>query len=541
MSMTRYPYLLVNARVITLDPSCPRADAIYIDGSRLRFVGRRQTLSASSRGLHIVDCRGAAIIPGIHDAHMHLRAMAGGALSIDCSPEAAGSIEALVSNLSARARLVKPGTWLRAVGYRESELAERRHPNRWDLDRVSREHPLRLTHASLHVAVVSSLGLRMAGITRESSPISGGTIERDSTGEPTGVLFGYNRYLSRVLPRHSAEEFELGVKTAAGNLLRQGITAVTDASPDNGISEWKLISSWQERGLLPLRVCMMTSAESGPAIAQMEANETLLPGPVKIMQSQSGGQLCPSPEILAETVTELHRQGFCTAIHALDEAEILSAIHAIEAALIANPRRLGHRVEHCAVCPPAFKDEIVKVGAAVTTNPAFLHYGGSRYLCEHDSHKWDWIYPVGSLSRRGIKVAAGSDSPVAPVNLGASIHAMVTRESREGHIIAAKEVVTRLEALNILCRHGTELMPRAWPIGQLKPGNWADFVILNGNPTSVSHDALLALRPLACILGGNLVWWDPTTSDLDLSKLPSDQGNVNGASRDPGRRVTSGR
>ena len=173
------PLVLHNAVIETLDPASLRAVALLVRDGRIACVGSDAEVRAAAGGrFDAEDCGGDLLIPAFIDAHIHLLSYAASLAAVDCTPAAAPTIAALCAIVAARARRTPAGAWIRAVGYRESELAERRHPTRWELDAAAPANPVRLQHASGHGCVLNSSALARVGISGASDEPTGGHIGR---------------------------------------------------------------------------------------------------------------------------------------------------------------------------------------------------------------------------------------------------------------------------------------------------------------------------------------------------------------------------
>jgi predicted amidohydrolase YtcJ len=206
--------VLKNARVITLDAARPFAEIVAVEGDTISFVGGQAELEACvGTGTKVIDCGGRALLPGFHDAHLHLFSLFKKLLSIDVSPAAARSIADIKNIIRTQAAATPPGTWLSGTDYEEFYLEGGRCPHRWDLDEAAPDHPVILSHRSLHACVLNSMALSLAGIGRDTSEPPGGRIERDlATGEPNGILIDMLSYIrSGVMPALSESELEKGV------------------------------------------------------------------------------------------------------------------------------------------------------------------------------------------------------------------------------------------------------------------------------------------------------------------------------------------
>ena len=244
--------LLVSARVLTMDPANPRTSFVAVKDGRILATGNADAASQfKGRGTREIDCQGMTLMPGFNDAHCHLMALASSLVSVDCRLDVTGSISEIVEAISQHAQS-QQGGWIRAFGYDEFHLTERRHPTRWDLDRAAPFHPVRLDHRTGHASVLNSRALELVNITKDTPGPSDGVVERDQdAGEPTGVLFEMGDYLRRCVGTHRDEETFLdGISKANGLLLSRGITSVQDASPGNDVHRWQTFAPPERRALL---------------------------------------------------------------------------------------------------------------------------------------------------------------------------------------------------------------------------------------------------------------------------------------------------
>ena len=208
--------ILINANAITMDPAQPLASLVAIKEDRIAAVSGDALLD-QLRGprTQIIDCAGRTLVPGFIDAHCHIHAYAESLVSLNLAPrERIHSIADIQDRIRDFCKSRPPGSWVRGKGYNEFYLAEKRHPNRHDLDVVAPLHPVKLTHRSGHAHVLSSLALKQAGITAETGDPPEGFIDRElTTGEPSGILYGMGDYLSGKIPFIGDAEMETGARS----------------------------------------------------------------------------------------------------------------------------------------------------------------------------------------------------------------------------------------------------------------------------------------------------------------------------------------
>jgi len=496
-----------------MDPRWPRAQAVAVRGERILAVGSdADGRSRAGPQAEVIDCGGRAVLPGFIDAHCHVLAYAASLLALDCGPDAVSSIADIQAALRRQAAVMPAGRWIRAVGYSEVDLAEERHPTRWDLDLATADHPVRLIHRSGHACVLNSLALRLCGIGVETVEPPGGRMERDpATGEPSGLLLEMNELVERAVPPLSREELIEGLRLASQRFLAAGITSVVDASHTNGPPEWELLRRMRQEGHLLPRLTAMVGFEQREAAArwrEKEGGDGLLElGAVKIVIKELGEDIYPEEDALAEMVFQAHAQGWQVSIHAVEERAVAAAAGALARALAEAPRQNHrHRIEHCAVCPPPLVERVATVGLMVVTQPSFLYYNGDRYLRQVPPQRQPHLYPLRSLLGAGVRLAAGSDCPVVRPEVVPGLYGAVARRSKGGQPVGGEESVSVEEALGLYTTAAAYAIFAEGERGSIAPARLADLVVLSGDPTACPSGELLALRPQMTIVGGQVVW-----------------------------------
>ena len=506
---------LVNASVLTMQRDQPRAEAVAIAGDRVAAVGTNAEIrSLLPPRTQVVDCQGLTLLPGLNDAHCHLLGLARRLQDLDCGPHRAPSISVLQALVCERTAAQTDGSWVRGYGYDDLRLAERRHPNRWDLDAASPRNPVWLEHRSGHAATLNSLAIDLAGIHRETPDPPGGIIERDTTtGEPTGILFEMRLFLRQRLGNiRNPQDFEAGMM-AAGQLLNcYGITSVQDAGADNGLERWRTLQRVQSDGSVSCRITMFAGVDrldevTAALLHYGHGSQWLRVGHSKIVLTLTSGTLHPSASELAILVEESHRRGFPVALHCIEEEAIEAAADVLTDCRHSS---LTDRIEHCAEGTPPLVHAVKSSQAAVVTNPGFLYLNGDSYRANVQLRLLPYLYPSGALHRAGITVAFGSDAPVSDPNPWYGIYGAVTRCDSNGNPLPMKDSVDQTvsveDALQMYTAAAASVEGTSREKGSIAPGNLADMVLLDDDPLSVEPRALLQLQSLMTIVGGNIVW-----------------------------------
>jgi len=507
--------ILYNAAVITMDPLRPTAELVAVEKGRITAVSGNHGLKAlKTKRTRVVDCAGRTVLPGFIDAHCHLGGLAESLVTLDLNPvQGVHTIRDLQARIRDRARVLPEGTWIRAHGYHQHDLAEKRHPTRLDLDEAAPRHPVRLSHRTGHAHVLNSLALELVGLTRETADPEGGLMDRSSeTGDPTGLLYEMGGLLAERVSPLSGDEMEQGIRATNRLLLSRGVTSIHEASSGNDLSRWEQVLRWKEEGLLLPRVGMMFGTRAlGDLLEKRFSSpldeEDLRPLGLKIILDETTGRTHPPQHKLNLLVSEAHRLGIQVAIHAVEEEAVESACTALDHALRTSPRpNHRHRLEHCFLCPPRLGPRLASLGAVVVTQPAFLYHNGDRYLETVPKDRQPWLYPLGTFIRCGIPVAAGSDSPVGPLDPLLGIYGAVFRRTRKDAILNQEERIPLLAALALYTSGAARAGFEEGLKGSITPGKRADLILLNGDLGKAGGDEMRGMQVDLTVLGGGIAW-----------------------------------
>lgn len=507
--------VLRNANIITMDPAKPVATLVAVSGDRIGMVGTDVGLeSIVDRQTRIIDCAGRTLAPGFNDAHCHIMSLVRKLLSLDLSPASVGSIADVKAAIRRQAAATPQGQWISATGLNDFYLAEKRLPNRWELDEAAPGHPVVLSHRSLHACVLNSRALERAGIGVDSEEPPGATIERDlATGEPNGILYEMLGYIrEKVMAPLSGEEFAEGVARANELYLSRGLTSLQDASITNDLSRWRTLKALRDSGKLQSRVDMMAGEKEWPSFREAGmrtgwGDEGLRVGPVKVMLGNDPTRLREGQAELNEKTLATHRAGFQLAFHANHFEAIESAIDAIEYAQKAFPiagRR--HRIEHGSECSDRLLERMAALNMSIATQPPFVYYSGERYLATVPKERQPMLYRFGAMFKAGLTVAASSDSPVVDNNPLVGIYAAVSRKTEGGHSLLPQESVSAAQALAMYTLHGARVSRENAIKGSIAPGKLADMVLLSADPTREDTEAIKDIRVVMTVVGGRVVW-----------------------------------
>lgn len=505
---------LTNARLPTLPRAGSRHDAIVARNGKIAWIGDTRHIPPSAiSDIKPMDCNGATILPGFIDAHCHILAYAASLLAVDCSPSAVSSIAQICDAIRRRAAQTPTGEWIRATGYSDFHLAEKRHPTRRDLDAAAPDNPVRLNHRSGHACVLNSAALARVGIRPDTPEPPSATIARElDTALPSGLLLDMDAFLDARIPRLAPAALRRGIALANRRFLAAGVTTAHDATPTNSPARWRALTRLAESREFAPSLMIMPGATRLPEFARADlpygyrrapedAPATTTLGHAKFMLTLSGGNLHPSYADLSHAIAAAHRQGFPVAIHAVEA----SAVHAAATALAANPSpALRDRIEHASECPPAALDALRKANPVIVSQPNFIHDSGGRYLAQLGDQSR--LYRFRSLVKSGLTLAASSDAPVTHPDPLSAIRAAVTRRASSGEILEPAERVSATRAIAMHTAAAAYAACQENDRGAIAPGMRADLVALNHDPTTLPPDRLSDLRVTMTVIGGNIAW-----------------------------------
>ena len=528
--------ILANARVLTLDPHNPRAEAVAIAGERITAVGSDADVSCHrGPGTEVIDCGGLPLIPGLNDAHTHVLATAASLTALDCRSPRIDSIDELLALMRAKAASLPSGRWIRGYGLEPRHLREDRYPTLRELDSVTPRHPVRLEHSSGHASLLNSLGLVAAGIGAETPDPPDGVIDRDDNGLPTGLLLEMGAWLRERLGRtRSPEEMKAGVSHLSRTLLSYGITSVQDAGPDNGADQWQTFRSLTSTQAFQPRVTMMAGVGKLQEMADAglgwgSGDDRLRIGHAKIMLTRTTGQLMPAVQDLAELALRAWNLGFPIAIHAIEQEAVEEAIHvvalgspadagsAISAARPMGKPQARDRIEHCAECPPQSMEKLARSRAIVVTQPGFIYWRGDGYLERVHSDLLPHLYPYRGMVELKVPVAFGSDSPVIDPNPWPGIYSAISSKTRagrqfprsRGEVNPSGESGGGLSLVLALSAHtlaGARAEGMGYRKGTIRPGMLADLALLDRPLEELRGEEILKVRSRLTLVGGRTTW-----------------------------------
>jgi hypothetical protein len=527
---------LIHGNVITMDDGRPRAQAVLAIGDRIFRVGSDAEIEGLIDGeTEVIDLGGRTLIPGFIDCHAHPIGYGQSLMSVNCGTPPLRSIGEMVESIRESATGSAEGEWIVGNGYDDFKLADRRHPNRWDLDSAAQKNPVIVNRLCGHISVVNTMALRLAGITGDSADPGGGRIDRDlETGEPTGVLRGSARDpIWRIIPPPGFEQLRRAVNLAARDFLARGVTSVSDAGVEDRLSVRAYWAAINEDGAR-IRVNLMMSASLLGELTKLGfstgfGDEWLRIGAIKIVAdgSSSGrtaavsepyldtpgntGIMYLSREELDRGVLTAHRAGFQVGVHAIGDRAISAVLDSYEAVLRELPKA-DHRlrIEHCGICTPSILSRIKRLGVVPVPQPIFLYGEGESYRAGLGEDRVKWAYPLKSFIDGGIVTPMSSDCPatsgVELISPLLGIYVAVTRKTDAGRVLGPGQRIGIEDALRCYTLNSAYATFEEGAKGSIEPGKLADFAVLSDDPLRVKAEKIKDMSVEMTIVGGRVAY-----------------------------------
>lgn len=520
--------VLLDGDIITGNPAQPQARAIAIVGDRIVAVGTSDEIRAlASAGTTRVDLGRRVVIPGVIDAHNH-PAYAGlrHLREVDCDLRSIGAIQGALRERAAR---TPKGEWVLGFKYDDTKTAEGRSLTRGDLDAVSTDRPICVTHRGGHTSYVNSLALTRAGVTEETPDPVGGEFTRDPvTRRLTGRLAeSASEMIERVSARpYSRADRQAGVAEISRRLAAAGVTSVTDAggSPD----DLRAYQDARDAGELRTRVyCHITAEHLDTMLAagvrtglgddwvRVGAVKCLCDGSISERTARLAEPFVGRPDdfgILVNDAGRLwpifekaHRAGWQIGTHANGDYAIDLVAGLYERLQREMPHRDPRfRFEHCTVLTPALIARIKALGAIPTPFASYVYFHGEK-MREYGATRTERMFPMRWFLDAGIPATMASDYPPGPFEPMMAFTSMLTRTDIGGTTWGANQRITFDEALKVMTVNGAYASFEERIKGSLTPGRLADLVVLGRDPRAVEPRAIVDVPIDRTMVGGRWV------------------------------------
>ena len=523
---------LINGKIVTMDEGETIAEATAIKYGRFLKVGTTAEVEKLiDEDTKVIDLKGKTVVPGLIDSHCHM--MDEGAqrkLYVDVSEEAGvHSISDLVSKLKERADETPKGEWV--LGYQEddSKLAEKRHPSRYDLDKVSTMHPVMVITVGGHFRMVNSLALEKAGVTKDTADPVGGKFDRDETGLPIGGL--HETAIKVVIPEEvdlpTREQSREGAREILRDCARTGLTCVYDTVRKNQI---RAAIDLKNRGELPIRVRMDVMIDLFPELDKLGIYRGLGDDGLRVCGlkfffdgaisartaavteeylNRPGfyGVMATTREIATKTIMDAYKEGYRISAHANGDRAIEMYLDIMQEAQKKYPREdPRNRDIHCTVITPKLVERIKKLGILPTIFGPYVYYHGDKLIPAFGEERLERMFAARSFLDAGVKIAAHSDHPCAPYPPMMAIHGLVNRKTKAGKPIGQSQKLSVMEALKLYTVHSAYQQMDEDKLGSIEEGKLADMVVLGEDILTIDTEKIKDIPIEMTIVDGKVVY-----------------------------------
>jgi predicted amidohydrolase YtcJ len=527
-----------HARIYTNNPEQPWAEAMAVSEGKISCIGKMDHVlldcGGGQEGVETVNLKGQFVMPGFNDAHVHLGGAGADALAVPLT--GVPSAEEMQQRVADAVAQHKPGEWITGGGWDHTTWPEKRFPNRQQLDAVAPKNPVILTHISGHVAVANSLALKSAEIDKTTPNPPGGEIEHDSFGEPTGML-KEDAAMSLVkvrIPDPTTELRRKGIELVLENVARNGVTSVQD------YSEWADFQVYQqlkEEGKLTVRITewlpfnlpldelqnmraqggtrdpwLKTGALKAFTDGALGSRTAAMLEPYSDDPSTTG-ILTNDPEKLTAMAIQRDKAGFQLAFHAIGDRANRIALDVFEAVAKANgPRDRRDRIEHAQVVEPMDFARFAQLKVIASMQPSHqttdMRWAEDRLGPVRIKGAYAWA----TMLKNGVRLAFGTDYDVEPISPFRGLYACVTRERPDGgpkNGWEPQEKISLDDCIRAYTSGSAYAQFEEGKKGDLKPGEYADFIILSNDLTKVPPAQFTKTRVLRTLVGGRIVYSAP--------------------------------
>jgi predicted amidohydrolase YtcJ len=553
--------ILTGAHLRSSDPSPTPAKvtALAIANGKILAAGAdAKLLKLKGPKTKIIDLHGAFVMPGFNDAHTHLAYAGTQKLNVDL--DGAKSLAEMQQRIKTHADTARPGAWLKGWGWDHTIWPTKLLPTRADVDAVTGGHPAIFFRTDGHIAIANSAALAIADITAATPDPFGAKIDRDASGNPTGIIRedpALNLVLSKI-PPPSPEDRRAALNIAIADALSNGVTSTQDFSdwPDFLVLEdlertgqlHLRISEWLAF-ILPLDVLRQYRAShpaddpllhigmlKGFMDGSLGSRTAALNAPYADDPGNSGIPRY-DPVKLNQMATERAEAGFQIGFHAIGDHANDMALDAFQQAIEdrrtslqipplatsipAHPATANNaqitatsdprfRIEHAQVVSPKILDRYASLHIIASMQPSHLLTDMNWATDRLGPDRAKYAYAWRSFLNHNVTLAFGTDYPVESINPFRGLYSAITRKNEAGTMTyQPQEKLTLDEAIYAYTQASAFAEFREHQKGRLEPGYLADFIILDRDITKASPRQLLETKVQRTIVNGEAVYTSP--------------------------------
>lgn len=515
----------INAQVWTGAGPTVRTDAIGVKGDRIAAIGSAAVRAASGKRTRIVDLEGAFVTPGFIDPHTHF--VKASIMLSQASLRDAASPEEFVQRVAAAAKALPKGQWLEGGNWDQDRWGGKMPDRHW-IDPVTPDTPVAVIRYDLHMLLLNSLALKLAGIDRNTPEVPGGVIERDARGEPTGIIKDAAKDLVlRAIGEPTNAQIDTAVRKGIDLALSKGVTQVHTTE-----LEWISFDSTRRlraagepgirfRHYLPLKdwerqAQLIRREGKGDDWVQWGGCKVVFDGSLGsrtalfydpyLDEPGTRGIIVTDPADLRRWMESADRAGLQVTAHAIGDRANDIVLDTMAAVTKANGKRdRRFRVEHVQHVKPAAIPRFAQQDVIASVQPYHAIDDGRWAVRRIGEERLKTSFAFGSLVRSGAHVCLGSDWPVAPLDPLTGLHAAVVRETLDGKNPNGwfpEQRVTLAQALRGYTGEGAYAGFAEKKLGLIAPGFLADLVVFDRDLFAIDSHLLDQAKVIRTIVGG---------------------------------------
>jgi predicted amidohydrolase YtcJ len=528
--------VVVNTKIYTVDPQTPSATALAVKAGCFIAVGTNEEVQTfSGKRTETIDGRQMTVVPGFIDCHNHApgsmllyEVILGNPYEVEFV-----SIANIIEKLRARAQQTPPGFWVEGYFYDDTKVKDNRQLNLHDLDQVSTEHPVMVQHRGGHTTFYNNKAFELAGLSKNTANPSGGTFDRDASGELNGRVTDNARDVfdkvgerPKFTQAQQVQRDRDGQAYISKQFVRYGITTVHH---EGGSLE--ALQQIRSRGELLHRVSyeaggkelddlMNAGIESGFGDEWIRIGATseytvdgsfsertmALSIPYPGVKPPYRGNTTISQDDLNAWVERVHRAGIQVNCHANGDVAIGMFLTAVERAQQLFPQPdTRPKITHCTLVNDDLVRRIKAVGAVPALFTSYAYYNSDKFhfygepLMQH-------CMAFRSLLDAGVRAAAGSDFPPGPFDPRMAIQGMVTRTGWNGQTWGTSQRISVAEALAVNTINGAYNSHEEAVKGSISTGKFADFVMLSDDIFTIDKSKIKDVQIVRTVVGGKTVY-----------------------------------